>query len=51
MEMPSRRRVAVTVVLVSQGGQRSLRIQLSNGYYESGRLLNGSISFTQGNAG
>jgi hypothetical protein len=45
VEMPSRRRVAVTVVLVSHAGQRSLRIRLSNGYYESGRLLNGSIAF------
>jgi hypothetical protein len=45
VKMPSRRRVSVTVVLVSHAGHRSLRIQLSNGYYRSGRLLSGAIGF------
>jgi len=47
LEMPSRKRVDVTVVLVSHSGRRSLRIRLSNGYYKSGSLLNGSIAFTR----
>jgi hypothetical protein len=45
VEMLSRRRVSVTVVLVSHAGRRSLRIRLSNGYYRSGRLLSGAIGF------
>jgi len=51
MEMPSRRRVSVTLVLVRHAAERSLRIRLSGGYYESGRLLNGSITFEQRAAG
>lgn len=45
IEMPGRRRVSVTLVLVSHAAQRSLRIRLSTGYHESGPLLNGSIAF------
>jgi hypothetical protein len=45
VEMPSGRRVSVTVVLVSHAGRRSLRIRLSNGYYRSGRLRSGAIGF------
>jgi len=47
VELASRRRVAVTVVLVSHAGKRSLRISLSSGYYDSGRLLSGAIAFTR----
>lgn len=46
-ETSSRRRVGVTVVLVSHSGQWSLRIRLSSGYYVSGRLIAGSIAFTR----
>jgi hypothetical protein len=45
VEMSSRRRVSVTVVLVSHAGHRSLRIRLSNGYNRSGRLHSGAIEF------
>ena len=45
VEMPGRRRVRITVVLVSHSGHRSLRIGLSSGYYKSGSLLSGSIAF------
>jgi len=51
VEMPSRRRVSVTLVLVRHAAERSLRVRLSGGYYESGRLLNGSITFEQRAAG
>jgi len=44
----SRRRVHVTLVLVSHGGLRGLRIRLSSGYYESGALLGGAITFAGG---
>ena len=50
-EMPSGRRVGVTVVFVSDAGKRSLRIRLSGGYYESGRLLSGSIELVRSAAG
>jgi hypothetical protein len=43
-----RRSVAVTVVLTSHAGRLSLRIRLSSGYYKTGRLLSGSISFISG---
>jgi hypothetical protein len=46
IETPGGRRVSVTVVFVSHSGHRSLRIRLSSGYYESGGLLTGSITFT-----
>ena len=46
-EMPSKRRVSITIVLVSHSGHRTLRIRLSSGYYDSGRLLNGSITLTR----
>jgi len=38
----------VTLVLVSHGGLRGLRIRLSSGYYESGALLGGAITFAGG---
>jgi hypothetical protein len=50
MEMPSRRRVAVTIVLTSHSRHRSLRIRLSNRYFRSGSLLSGSITFTRARA-
>jgi hypothetical protein len=48
VEMPSRRRVSITLVLVSHAAQRSLRIRFSSGYYDSGRLLSGAIAFIRG---
>jgi hypothetical protein len=39
------RRRAVTVVLGSHAGRRSLRIHISSGYFKSGGLLSGSITF------
>jgi hypothetical protein len=45
LRMPGRRRVGVTVVLTSQSSRRSLRLGLSNGYFRSGALLRGSITF------
>jgi hypothetical protein len=39
------RRRAVTVVLGSHAGRRSLRIHISSGYSKSGGLLSGSITF------
>jgi Right handed beta helix region len=50
VETASGRRVDVTLVLVNHSGHRSLRIRLSNRYYESGGLLSGSITFTRGAA-
>jgi hypothetical protein len=47
VEMPRKRRVRVTVVLVNHAGHRSLRLQLSSGYRTAGTLLKGSISFTR----
>jgi hypothetical protein len=46
VELPSRRRVNVTIVLVSHSRHRSMRIRLSNGYADSGAILSGSITFT-----
>ncbi len=45
VEMPGRRRVSITLVLVSHAAHRSLRIRLSSGYYKSGPLIKGSITF------
>jgi hypothetical protein len=45
LRMPGRRRVGVTVILTSHFSRRSLRIALSNGYFKSGALLRGSITF------
>ena len=39
------RRRAVTVVLTSHAGRRSLRIHISSGYFKSGGFLSGSITF------
>jgi len=39
------RRRAVTVVLASRAGRRSLRIHISSGYFKSAGLLSGSITF------
>jgi hypothetical protein len=39
------RRRSVTVVLTSHAGRRSLRIHISSGYFKSGGLLSGSITF------
>ncbi len=47
VELRGRRRVSITLVLVTDGSHRSLRIQLSTGYYERGRLLTGAIMFTR----
>ena len=46
VEIPSKRRVSVTLVLV-HSRQSSLRISFSSGYYESGRL-SGTIAFIRG---
>ncbi len=43
-------RVRVTLVLVSHGRHRTLRIRLSSGYYESGSLLAGTVTFQRGGA-
>jgi hypothetical protein len=45
IDMAIRRRVNLTVTLVSHARQRGLRIWLSSGYRRSGRLLDGSITF------
>ena len=45
LRMPGRRRVGVTVVLMSHSSRRSFRLGLSNGYRRSGALLRGSITF------
>jgi hypothetical protein len=42
-----KQRVSVTLVLVDHGKTRSLSVRLSRGYYKSGRLLDGSITFTR----
>jgi len=51
MEVSSKRRVSVTVVLVRRSVKGSLSlslsVRLSSGYHESGRLLSGSISYTR----
>jgi hypothetical protein len=46
VEIPSKRRVTITLVLV-HARQPSLRISFSSGYYESGRLLSGAIALIQ----
>jgi hypothetical protein len=51
LRMPGRRRVGVTVVLTSHSSRRSLRIGLSNGYFKSGTLLRGSITFLPSRVG
>jgi len=43
----SRRRVGVTIVLVSRAHQHSLRVRLSNGYRAGGAVLRGSITFVR----
>jgi len=43
--------VGVTVVLTSHSSRRSLRIGLSNGYFKSGTLLRGSITFLPSRVG
>jgi hypothetical protein len=45
MDLPSRRRVRVTLNFENHSGRRSLRIRLSSGYLESGHLLAGTITF------
>jgi hypothetical protein len=45
VDLPSRRRVRVTLNLENHSGHRSLRIRLSSGYFKSGHLLTGAISF------
>ncbi len=47
VEKANRQRVRIHIVLESHAGRATLSIRLSNGYYESGRLLSGSITFTQ----
>jgi hypothetical protein len=41
----TRRRMAVTIVLSDHLGRRAMRIGLSNGYYVSGTLASGSVTF------
>jgi hypothetical protein len=48
VEVSSKRRVSITLVLVSNSRQPSLRIRFSSGYYDSGRLLSGAIAFIRG---
>jgi hypothetical protein len=45
VEMPTKRRVGLTIVLTSNSAHHNVRVRLSNGYFESGRLLNGTITF------
>jgi hypothetical protein len=45
LRMPGRRRVGITVVLTSHSSRPGLRIGLSTGYFKSGALLRGSITF------
>jgi hypothetical protein len=47
VERANRRRVHIQIVLESRAAHATLGIRLSNGYHESGRLLSGSIAFTQ----
>jgi hypothetical protein len=44
-QMHRRRMLGVTIVLTSRATHRSLRIRLSNGYFKSGPLLKGAITF------
>jgi hypothetical protein len=47
VEKANRRRVRIRLVLERRTGHPTLSIRLSNGYYESGRPLSGSVAFTQ----
>jgi len=47
VEKANRRRVRIRIVLERRAGHATLSIRLSNGYHESGRLLSGSVTFTQ----
>jgi len=47
VEKANRRRVRIRIVLERRAGHATLSIRLSNGYYESGRLLSGSVTFAQ----
>ena len=47
VDKANRRRVRIQIVLESRAGHATLSIRLSNGYYESGRLLSGSVTFAQ----
>jgi hypothetical protein len=42
-----RRRVRIQIVLERRAGHATLTIRVSNGYYESGHLLSGSVTFAQ----
>jgi hypothetical protein len=45
MVLPSRRRVRVMLNFENRSRHRSLRIRLSSGYFKSGHLLSGTITF------
>jgi hypothetical protein len=45
VDLPSKRRVRVTLNFENHAGRRSLRIRLSSGYLQSGHLLTGAITF------
>ncbi len=47
VEKVNRRRVRIQLVLERRAGHATLSIRLSDGYHESGRLLDGSVTFTQ----
>lgn len=47
VERANRRRVRIQLVLGRRAGHLTLSIRLSTGYHESGRLLSGSVTFTQ----
>jgi hypothetical protein len=47
VDKANRRRVRIQIVLKRRAGHATLSIRLSNGYYESGRLLSGSVTFAQ----
>jgi len=47
VEKANRQRVRIQIVLESHAGHPTLSVRLSNGYHESGRLLSGSVKFTQ----
>jgi hypothetical protein len=42
---PRASRVRLTIVLTSRGARRSMRIRVGGGYFNSGRFVNGSITF------
>jgi hypothetical protein len=48
MQTHRRRAVGVTIVLTTGAAHGSLRIRLSNGYFKSGPLLKGAITFMRG---